>query len=152
MSRYNNVLQFHTSETKKVGLWDATEDTKLIEAVEMFRGKGRKNGISWGNVVKQLNNTRSQKQCKKRWDDAFADVYKRRVAKVSTHVDTTATATTTRSLLEEEKTPSSSASASDSASASTSLKTAAAECQERLQMQEDALIAGSLLNLSRMVK
>mmetsp|Transcript_32764 Transcript_32764/g.61149 ORF Transcript_32764/g.61149 Transcript_32764/m.61149 type:complete len:357 (+) Transcript_32764:39-1109(+) len=80
MARYNNVLQFQTCATKKVGVWDAKEDTKLIEAVEMFRGKGRKNGISWGDVVKQLNNTRSQKQCKKRWDDAFADVYRNRVA------------------------------------------------------------------------
>lgn len=80
MARYNNVLQFQTCATKKVGVWDAKEDTKLIEAVEMFRGKGRKNGISWGDVVKQLNNTRSQKQCKKRWDDAFADVYRSRIA------------------------------------------------------------------------
>lgn len=83
MARYNNVLQFQTCNTKKVGCWDAAEDTKLIEAVEMFRGKGRKNGVSWRDVVEQLNNTRSQKQCKKRWDDAFADVYKSRVASAS---------------------------------------------------------------------
>ena len=80
MARYNNVLQFNSNSTKKVGAWDASEDTKLIEAVEMFRGKGRKNGISWGDVVKQMNYTRSQKQCKKRWDDAFAEVYKNRIA------------------------------------------------------------------------
>lgn len=89
MARYNNVLQFQTCTTKKVGVWDAAEDTKLIEAVEMFRGKGRKNGVSWGDVVEQLNYTRSQKQCKKRWDDAFADVYKNRVATAAASVAAT---------------------------------------------------------------
>lgn len=98
MARYNNVLQFQACSTKKVGSWDAAEDTKLIEAVEMFRGKGRKNGVSWGDVVEQLNNTRSQKQCKKRWDDAFADVYRSRVASSASASAASSTTTTSTAV------------------------------------------------------
>lgn len=71
MARYNSVLQFQDSKEKVSGNWNVNEDNKLVEAVRLFRGKGRKGGVAWQKVSEYMGRTRTMKQCKKRWDDAF---------------------------------------------------------------------------------
>jgi hypothetical protein len=71
MVRYNSVLRFANSTEKVSGLWHVSEDANLSEAVELYRGKGRKGGIGWTLVSEHMGRTRTAKQCKKRWDDAF---------------------------------------------------------------------------------
>jgi hypothetical protein len=71
MVRYNSVLRFQDSAEKVTGNWDVSEDSKLVEAVRLYRGKGRKGGVAWRLVSEHMGRTRTMKQCKKRWDDAF---------------------------------------------------------------------------------
>jgi hypothetical protein len=69
MVRYNSALQFANSAEKVSGYWHESEDANLSEAVELYRGKGRKGGIGWTLVSEHMGRTRTAKQCKKRWDD-----------------------------------------------------------------------------------
>ena len=52
-------------------MWDVSEDNTPGEGVRLFRGKGRKGGVAWQQVSEHMGRTRTMKQCKKRWDDAF---------------------------------------------------------------------------------
>mmetsp|Transcript_27600 Transcript_27600/g.46683 ORF Transcript_27600/g.46683 Transcript_27600/m.46683 type:complete len:339 (+) Transcript_27600:169-1185(+) len=71
MVRYNSVLRFQNSPAKVSGNWGVNEDNKLVEGVRLYRGKGRKGGVAWRQVSEHMGGTRTMKQCKKRWDDAF---------------------------------------------------------------------------------
>ena len=71
MVHYNSVLRFASSTAKVTGTWMVSEDRLLVEGVRLFRGKGRKGGVAWAKVSEHMGHTRTMKQCKKRWDDAF---------------------------------------------------------------------------------
>ena len=71
--RYKNVLQYRQGDgdSRNSGFWKDWEDSKLLEAVGLYRGKGGNDRISWSKVVEHMGNIRSKKQCAKRWDDVF---------------------------------------------------------------------------------
>lgn len=71
MVRFKTVLQFTGSTVKVSGSWTVSEDRILVEGVRLYRGQGRKGGVAWAKVSEHMGHTRTMKQCKKRWDDAF---------------------------------------------------------------------------------
>ncbi|WWC88330.1 uncharacterized protein L201_003240 [Kwoniella dendrophila CBS 6074] len=71
--RYTKELQF--KETKQSGEWSKEEIKKLTECIaKMNRSLGRENqfeneNIPWNLVVKEMGNTRTVVQCRKKWSD-----------------------------------------------------------------------------------
>ena len=51
----------------RVGAWLPHEDEQLLEAVELFNGRGRGGAVDWGRVVEYLGGRRTCDQCRVRW-------------------------------------------------------------------------------------
>jgi hypothetical protein len=48
--------------------WTPEEDYLIIQAVSLFAGEGLGGGVDWGAVSEHLGNTKTSKQCNKRWN------------------------------------------------------------------------------------